>query len=142
MRLLDANIFLRALVRADTAREKGKAAACASLFERLAAGEEEATTLEAIIASVCYVLRSPRQYGLPPTEIAKRLGPLLQVRGLKLPFKRTYLRALDLWAAWPKLDFDDVLLVAHAERLGSAELLSYDHDFDSIPGLVRAEPEL
>jgi predicted nucleic acid-binding protein len=140
MRLLDANIFLRALVRSDADQEHVKAASCAALFERLASGGEEATTLEVIIATVCYVLRSPRQYGLAPSEVAARLRPLLLVRGLKLPYKRTVLRALDLWSAWPRLDFDDALLVAHAERLGGAEILSLNRAFDTIPDVVRMEP--
>lgn len=140
MRLLDTNIFLRALVRSDSGQERAKAESCAALFERLASGDDEATTLEAVIATVCYVLRSPRQYGLAPSEIAARLRPLLLVRGLKLPSKRTVLRALDLWSTWPQLDFDDALLMAHAERLGGVEILSYDRDFDTIPDVVRMEP--
>jgi predicted nucleic acid-binding protein len=140
MRLLDANIFLRAIVRADTEPERTKAGQCAALFERLASGDEEAATLEAIVATVCYVLRSSRQYGLAPSEITARLRPLVLARGLKLLHKRSVLRALDLWSAWPRLDFDDALLAAHAERLGGAEVLSYDRDFDTVPGVVRREP--
>jgi predicted nucleic acid-binding protein len=139
MRLLDANIFLRAIVRADTELERAKAGRCAALFERLASGEDEAATLEVIVATVCYVLRSPHQYGLAPSEIAARLRPLLLARGLKLPYKRITVRALDLWSTWPRLDFDDALLAAHAEHVGG-EILSYDRDYDSIPGIIRSEP--
>jgi predicted nucleic acid-binding protein len=59
---------------------------------------------------------------------------------LKLPHKRTVIRALDLWNAGPRLDFNDALLLAHAGRLGSAGILRYDWDFDSIPGIIRTEP--
>lgn len=140
MKLLDANIFLRALVRPQSDAERVMAQQSTALFERLAAGTEEATTIEAILETVCYVLRSRAHYGLTPAEIAARLRPLLLVRGLKLPHKRMYLRALDLWAASPRLDFDDVLLIAHSERLGDAEITSFDTDFDGIPGVRRVHP--
>jgi predicted nucleic acid-binding protein len=140
MKLLDANVFLRALVKPVSEADSAKAQASAVLFQRLAEGKEEATTIEAIIAEVCYVLRSRAHYGLSPSEIAQRLRPLLLVRGLRLTHKRTYLRALDLWTAYPRLDFEDVLLVAHQGRLGLEEIVSYDTDFDHVEGVRRVEP--
>ena len=137
MRFLDANIFLRHLTGDDPL----KAAACLTLFERLRRGEEQETTLEAIIAEVVYVLASPRSgYHLSPAEIRARLVPLLRLKGLRLAHKRVYLRALDLYVAHPSLDFEDVLSVAHMERLGINEILSYDEDFDKVPGIRRTEP--
>ncbi|HZS94623.1 MAG TPA: type II toxin-antitoxin system VapC family toxin [Chloroflexota bacterium] len=141
MRLLDANIFLRALVAPQSAADRARAQAATGLFERLARGEEEATTIEAIIAEVCYVLRSRAHYALAPAEVAARLRPLILLRGLKLPHKRTYLQALDLWTAFPALDFEDALLLAHAERLGIDTVTSYDTDFDHLPGFAREQPE-
>ncbi|HZU12660.1 MAG TPA: type II toxin-antitoxin system VapC family toxin [Chloroflexota bacterium] len=141
MRLLDANIFLRALVVPESEADHVRAQAAAALFERLGKGEEEATTIEAIITEVCYVLRSRAHYALSPAEVAARLRPLLMLRGLKLPHKRTYLQALDLWVAFPTLDFEDVLLLAHAERLGLDAITSYDTDFDHLPGIARTQPE-
>src|SRR5581483_2605741 len=140
MKLLDANIFLRAIVAPQTAADRDRAQAAIALFERLAKGEEGATTIEAIIAEVCYVLRSRAHYALTPSEIAARLRPMLLLRGLKLPHKRTYLQALDLWAAFPALDFEDALLLAHAERLGIDTVTSYDTDFDRLPGIAREQP--
>lgn len=66
---------------------------------------------------------------------------ILLVRGLKLPNKRAYLRALDVWIALPQLEFDDALLVAHAKRLGSVGLCSYDTDFDRVLRISRQEPQ-
>lgn len=140
MRLLDANIFLRALVNPQTEADQVRAHASGALFRRLASGEEEATTCEAIVAEVCYVLRSRAHYHLPPAEIAELLRPVLLLRGLKLPHKRTYLRALDFWTAHAALDFEDVLLAAHRDRLGIDAITSYDTDFDKIQGVRRIEP--
>ncbi len=136
MRFLDTNIIIRYLTRDDEA----KAAACFDLFERVSRGEEEVTTCEAIITEVVYALSSRAHYGLPPDEIRARLAPVLAMRGLRLPNKQLYLRALDLYAAYPSLDFEDLLLAAYMERDGIQELYSYDRDFDRISGVRRVEP--
>lgn len=136
MRFVDANIFLRYLVDSDPK----KAQACRELFKRVQAGDEAVTTSEVIIAEVAYVLRSLAHYGLTPQEIAERLRPLLALRGLKLDHKNACLRALDVWEAHPKLDFEDAIIVAHLERLGETEVYSYDRDFDGVEGVVRVEP--
>ena len=137
MKFLDANVILRYLTRDDEA----KAQACFALFQRVKQGEEQVLTCEAIITEVVYVLSSPRApYRLNHEEIRARLLPILALRGLKLPQKRVYLHALDVFASSPFLDFEDALAVAHMERRGIAELLSYDRDFDRVPGFKRVEP--
>jgi predicted nucleic acid-binding protein len=124
---LDTNVFLRFLTRDDSQ----KAEVCRVLFDRLDRGTDQATTSEAVIAEVVYVLsaRTGAGYGLSPAEVAGRLKPLLAVSGLKLPHKSNYTRALDIYAAQPFLDFEDALSVAHMGRLGLSELVSYDTDF-------------
>lgn len=136
MRFVDANIFLRYLVADDRA----KANACFALFQRLKNGQEVATTSEAIVAEVAYVLNSRAHYALTPADIEARLRPLLTVRGLKLLNKRTYLRGLEIWTGYPALDFEDALIVAHMERLGLKDVVSYDRDFDRVGNVQRTEP--
>ncbi len=136
MRFLDANIVLRYLTKDDAA----KAAACFDLLQRVNAGEEEITTCEVILHEVLYVLSSHAHYKLSHEEASARLRPLLTMRGLRLPQKQVYLRALDLYASSPSLDFGDALAVAHMENQGIHEIFSYDSDFDLIPGVRRIEP--
>lgn len=137
MRFLDANVILRYLTRDDEA----KAQACYALFQRVKQGEEDLFTCEAIVTEVVYVLSSPRApYRLSHEEVRGRLLPILTLRGLRLPQKRIYLRALDLYASSPFLDFEDSLAIAHMERRGVRELLSYDRDFDRVQGIQRVEP--
>lgn len=137
MRFLDTNVILRYLTRDD----ESKADACYRLFQRVKQGEEELFTCEAIVAEVTYVLSSPRApYQLSHGEVRDRLLPILILRGLKLPQKRTCLRALDLYASSPFLDFEDALAVAHMEQRGVAEIVSYDKDFDRLTGIRRTEP--
>ncbi len=137
MRFLDTNVILRYLTRDDEA----KAEACYQLFQRVSQGEEELFTCEAIVTEVVYVLSSHRApYRLGHEEIRARLVPILTLRGLRLPQKRVYIRALDIYASLPFLDFEDALAAAHMERRGVTEIVSYDKDFDLVAGLQRVEP--
>lgn len=74
------------------------------------------------------------------TNIIIRYLPIINMRGLKLPRKGLYRRALDLYAMYPGIDFEDVLSVAYMEADGIAELYSYETDFDAIEGVRRVEP--
>lgn len=136
MRFVDTNIFIRFLVRDD---EK-KAQACFEFFQRLKAGDEQATTSEAVICEVVYVLSSPRTYKLSHDEVRARLTPLLSLPGLHLSGKRTYLRALDLYAQWQWADFEDALSTVYMEQQGIDEIVSYDTGFDRVEGITRVEP--
>ena len=136
MKFLDANILLRYFTRDDGA----KADACYALLQRVQSGQEEITTCEAVIAEIVYVLSSRNIYNMGRQDIQGRLLPILSLPGLKLPQKRTYLRALNLYVAHPRLDFEDALAVAHMERQHIATLLSYDRDFDRISTITRQEP--
>ncbi len=137
MRFLDTNIILRYLTRDDEV----KAQACFELFQRLKQGQETVFTCEAVVTEVAYVLCSSRApYRLSHEEIRTRLSPIIALRGLKLPHKRVYQRALDIWATSQFLDFEDALIVAHMEEQGIGDLLSYDTDFDRVSGITRTEP--
>ena len=87
------------------------------------------------------MLASPRlPYRLSHEEIRDRLLPILTLRGLKLPQKRVYVHALDLYAVSPFLDFEDALAVAHMKQRRITEILSYDRDFDRLAEVRRIEP--
>jgi len=132
---LDANIILRFLTRDDPA----KAERCFELFQRADRGEVELTTSESVLAEVVCVLSSPRLYHLAPERIRDLLLPILNLRGLKLSSRQLYRRALAIYAA-SHIDFEDALTVAHMERRGINEVLSYDRHFDRVEGVVRQEP--
>ena len=137
MRFLDTNVIISFLTRDDEA----KAEACYQLFQRVQLGEEELFTCEAVVSEVAYVLSSPRApYRLSHADIKARLLPILTLRGVRLPQKRLYLQALDIYATSPFLDFEDALAVAHMEHRGLTEIVSYDRDFDRVTGLRRVEP--
>lgn len=136
MRFLDTNIFIRFLAADDAAKTE----ACHRLFQRVQRGEEPVTTSESVIAEVAYVLSSPALYRLANDEVAARLAPLIMLRGMRVPNKRSILRALDVYRANRALDFEDALSVAHMERQGISEIVSYDRDFDRVTGIKRIVP--
>ncbi len=137
MKFLDTNVVLRFLTRDDEAR----AADCYKLFQRVQQGEEELLTCESVVSEAAYVLSSSRlSYRLTHEEIRERLLPILTLRGVRLPQKRVCLQALDIYATSPFLDFEDALAVAHMEQAGVTEIVSYDRDFDRVPGVQRVEP--
>ena len=135
MMLLDANVVVRYLTRDDPV----KAERCRGLLESVERGETQLTTTESIIAEIVYVLSSKRLYGLAPERIRSLLTPILNLRGLKLGNRRSYHRALELFAA-EGIDFEDAMAVAEMERLGIACIVTYDRHFDRIDGVVRMEP--
>src|SRR5437660_9267218 len=102
MQFIDTNIFIRHLTQDDP--QKGQRAF--ALFQKAQAGQVTLTTSEAVITEIEYVLSSPRLYHLGREDIRTRLYPLLSLPGLKLPNRRMYLRALDLYATYP-IDFED-----------------------------------
>lgn len=137
MKFLDTNIILRYLTRDDEA----KARRCFELFQRIQQGKERVYASEAIITEVVYVLSSTRNpYRLNHEEIRARLLPILTLRSLKIPQKLLYLRALDLYASSPFLDIEDAVSLAHMERQGIKEIVSYDTDFDRLKTVRRVEP--
>jgi predicted nucleic acid-binding protein len=136
VRFIDANVFIRYLTQDDPA----KAVASGALVRRLADGIDEATSSESVIAEVFYVLTSRAQYGLQRADAASRVRPALSATGLRFASKDIVLRAIDIYAAYPQLDFEDALSVAHMEARGVDEIVSYDRGFDGVPGVMRVEP--
>ena len=139
MKFLDTNVFLRFLVEPATDEDSRKHAACMTLFQDVADGSAQITTSEAILHELFYVLCSPRQYALSHEDAVARMRPILALRGFHLAQKRTLLRAVDLFEAHAFLDFADAIAVTRSQEAGD-DLLSYDGDYDKVPGAERHEP--
>src|SRR5437867_3085655 len=114
MVVLDTNVILRYLTQDNPDRSRRAFA----LIQQLEAGERTATLPEAVLVETVQVLSSKRLYNVSREEIRTRLGVVLRLRGVKLPQKRTYLRALDLCVEYARLSFVDALCVADAARTG------------------------
>jgi predicted nucleic acid-binding protein len=135
--MLDVNPIIRLL----TQDHPDQSARARVLFERAGRGEFVLHVTEGVVVDVVYILASPRLYNLPRTEIAGRLERFFTLKGLRIPQKRTYQRALELWVTTPQVkDFTDTLLVAQMERLKVTTIASFDRDFDRFPQITRLEP--
>ena len=113
MDFLDTNVIIRYLTQ-DHPQQSQQAY---QYLQQLGTGATTARTSEGVLVEVVQVLSSRVLYYLPRADIQRLLSPVIRLPGLKLPSKRTYLRALDLYVDHPFPDFVDALNVAHMERL-------------------------
>jgi predicted nucleic acid-binding protein len=127
---LDANIIIRYVTQDDPVLAKKARAMLKCVKE----GSLLVTTCESILTECVYILSSKRLYHLPRTHIAAILKVILSFRGLKMPHKMTYQRALNLYAS-STIDFPDTLAVAHMERMKIKDIYSFDKDFDKFAGI-------
>ena len=137
MYFVDTNIFLRILTKDDRER----AEKCFALLEKAKAKEIELTTTEAVITEIVYILASKKWFNLARERIHELLSPVLRTKGLSIPKKHVYFRALDLYAHY-HLDFEDCIIVAHMEEQHIQELYSYDAGIDAVRSVQRVEPSL
>jgi predicted nucleic acid-binding protein len=135
VQFVDANVFLRFLTRDDPARaERVKA-----LLERAERGEISLTTSESVIAELVLVLSSRRLYGLNREQVRTVLLPIMLLKGLMLPGREVFLRALDLYAG-SIVDFIDALVIARMEEQKVTEVYSYDEHLAGFEEVKRLEP--
>lgn len=141
MTFIDANVILQYIAQPIDPETQAMHDAATELFAGIKCGEVEATTSEAVLAEVAFILTSPRQYHLTPADAAAYLTPILTLTHLRLPRgqRRLWLRALQIWTGAPRLGFVDALTVAYSERPGM-ELATFDSDFAKVAGIVRWQP--
>lgn len=130
---LDTNVFLRHL-RQDHPILSAKARA---IFERIEGGDLKVRTCDTVIFETAFTLQ--RSYKQPRDRIADALLPLIELPGIILPGKRLFRRAFALYRSASPIGFADCYHAALMERLGITEILSFDTDFDRLPGIKRRE---
>lgn len=133
MNFLDTNIIIRYLTRDDP----DQSTKARMLLEDIQTKRLTVTTCEGVIVEVVQVFSSKVLYNLPREQIKSHLFNILNLTGLKLPHKRTYLRALELYVLYRFLDFVDALNIAYMERQKISQIFTFDRDFDKIPGIKR-----
>jgi predicted nucleic acid-binding protein len=134
--LLDANVFLRALVRPPDPAIRWMHEDAQELFLAASNGDEHLATTDAIIAEVAFILTSRAHYALSVEDACARMKPLLGIRNLRFHGKRHVVRALTLWPQHPRLDFPDVLLAVYAHP-DNLSLASFDRGLDRFGSLDR-----
>src|SRR5437763_233406 len=92
---LDANIIIRHVTKDDIVLSKQ----AYSILQRIEKGSVIATTCEAVLAEVVYVLSSRKLYNFSRKQIRDVLDVILAFPGLKLPHKNVYKRALKIYVS-------------------------------------------
>jgi predicted nucleic acid-binding protein len=85
------------------------------------------------------VLTLQRHYKVSRPEIRDNLLPLLQLPGVVLPGKQKFHKVFALYVDHI-LPFADAYHAVLMEHLGLSQIVSFDMDFDRIPGISRREP--
>lgn len=133
---IDTDVIIRLVTGDDPAKQ----AAPQRLFEQVEQGALTICAPVTVIADAIFVLSSPRLYALPRPVVSAALSRLVLLPHFRVTNRRIVLRALELYASTPALDFGDAFIVATMAYTGSTTLYSYDHDFDRFARITRQEP--
>ena len=134
-KFVDTNIFIRLL----TADDKQKAKKCLNLFKKADKKEIILTTSESVLSEVVYILSSKKLYNLKRKKIYDLLLPIINIPGLKIDFKNTFIQALKIYSE-ENIDFEDTLSAAWIKNNKIKQIYSYDKGFDRLKFLKRLEP--
>jgi predicted nucleic acid-binding protein len=140
MRILDTNIFLRAITEPATPADRRMQVLSQQLFERVINGDEEVITCEAVLHEVFYLLCSPRSYGLEHNEAVARVRLAFDEPGFHIARKQTVSKAIDFFRDRPALDFTDCLLALYAEE-DDHELTTFDRGLAREAGVEVYSPK-
>ena len=130
---LDTNILLRHLL-GDHPDQSPRAT---ELLRRIERGELRARIADFVVLETVFTLE--RTYKRSKADIAAALAPLIGLPGILLVGKRNFQVAFDLYTRL-RLPFADAYYAALMQRRGIQEIISFDKDFDRIPGITRREP--
>jgi predicted nucleic acid-binding protein len=130
---LDTNVLLRHLLE-DHADFSPRATA---FLARIELGEIQVRTADPVILETVFTLQ--RGYKFPKAEIRATLMPLIELPGIVLPGKHHFSRVFDVYVNY-NISFVDAYHVVLMERLGLDEIVTFDREFDRVPGLARLEP--
>ena len=71
--------------------------------------------------------------------IRDALLPLIELQGIILPGKRRYRRVFDLYVRL-NISFADAFHAVLMGQLKITDVMSFDAEFDRVPGITRREP--
>lgn len=127
---IDADIFLRHLLQDDPSQSP-KASAFLRTVE---AGTVVVATSDTVVFETVFLLE--RRYKKPKDQIRSTLLPVLALPGIVLSSKRGFGRVFDLYVDL-NLPFADAHHAVMMERMGLKQIVSFDEDFDKVPGIAR-----
>ena len=130
--LLDTNVLVRFLLDDDPVQSLRATA----LMGRLEQGSDSADLEDFVLAETVWVLE--KGYGVPRAEIARLLGKIVNLAGVRCRGRHDIQDALSRFSITP-CDIIDCLLAARARSRG-LKVYSFDRDFKQL-GCDWVEPQ-
>lgn len=131
--LVDANIFL------EVELGQQKADICERIFRKFQRGELEGIVVDFAVDTIVIVMEN---YGKEWDKIRTFLSSFLGYKGLHIYFSSLLDRIKATNHAKNLcLDFDDALTLQAMKVNKITDIISYDKDFDAVPGIRRLLPE-
>ncbi len=127
---LDTDIFLRHLLQDDPIQS----AKASAFLETIDSGAMVVATSDTVVFEIVFVLE--RRYKHSKEEVRNAVLPLLELPGIVLSGKRRMRKAFDLYVRL-NVPFADAHHAVLMEYLGVKQIVSFDEDFDHIPGITR-----
>jgi uncharacterized protein len=94
-------------------------------------------TIDMVIFEVVYTLQ--KSYRLTKKEVQAALLPLIELPGIALSGKKQMREVFDLYVRH-NLPFADAYYIVAMRKMGTDTIISFDADFDGVPGITRIEP--
>ena len=129
---LDTNVLLNHILQENS----GHGARATAILERIEAGELSVRTSDIVVSEAVFTLQ--RSYRVPREQIASAVLQLLELPGIELPSKSRYRSVFELYVS-TGVGFADCFHTVMMGQLGITEVLSFDRDFDKLPGIQRRE---
>lgn len=129
---LDTNVLVRHLL-ADHPVQSPRATA---YLQRIENRELRVRITDIVIFETVFLLE--RTYRQPKAAIVASLLPLINVPGIILPGKRKFRDVFTLYVDL-NLPFADAYYATLMRQQGVSEIVTFDRDFDRIPGITRQE---
>ena len=130
---LDTNVLLRHLLQ-DHPEQSPEATAYLARIEN---GEVRVRIAETVIFETVFTLQ--RQYGHPKAAIRDALVPLIELPGIELPGKQRFRQVFDMYVDL-NISFVDAYHAVLMKQLKLTEIVTYDRQFDRVPGITRIDP--
>ena len=130
---LDTHVIMRHLL-ADHPNQSPRATA---FLERVERGEVRVHLADFMVFEAVFLLE--RTYHQPKADIAAALLPLIELPGIILRGKRKFRQVFALYVDL-NLPFADAYYAALMLQRGVTAIVTFDRDFDRVPGITRQEP--
>jgi len=131
---IDTNIFLRYYIRED----KQTYLDCQKFLKKVSQGSIRAFINTLVISEVYFVAKT--QYDISKSDCLMLLRNIRGYKGLTLLDSYNYSKALDIFEV-NNVKFTDSFIASFQPIVdGQMPIVSYDKDFDKIPGVKRVEP--